>query len=147
VIDIELIKKIEKAIPEYKYTHGASLGNGTRGEAVKYNNDVVLKITNDKSEANASNLIKGKKLKYVNEIYDVFKIKYPGNETSYLIFQKFLQEIEDSDVDMVNFFCEYVDGESDFQPDYLKKSADGVSSLIDYFCDKWEKKFAPKKTC
>ena len=51
------------------------LGKGTQGVAFGMGSGRVLKVTQDRQEALASNVIRGKKLKHVVEIYDVFRFK------------------------------------------------------------------------
>jgi len=68
------------------------IGSGTYGIVYDVGNGMVLKITGDPSEAQASNKIAGKKLKYVNEIYAVFQIQH--NVMYYGIIQKKLNRVD-----------------------------------------------------
>jgi serine/threonine protein kinase len=68
-----------------------ALGAGATGTAYHIGNNKVLKITKDRSEANACNRIKGKKLKNVYEIYDVFELDDLG---VYVIHQELLAPLD-----------------------------------------------------
>ena len=70
-----------------------ALDSGSKGIAYDIGNK-VLKITTDKSEADASSLLVGKKLKGVSKFYDVFK--YEGEDkllrNTYVIIQEKLKD-------------------------------------------------------
>jgi len=74
----------------------APLGSGTKGYAYYIPNNKVLKITTDKTEAAESFKIKGKKLKNISNIYDVYALhgRYEG---FYVIISELLDKTEDID--------------------------------------------------
>ena len=102
-------EKVSKALPQYEFDKFDMLGRGQNGTAYDIGNGIVLKLTTDEKEAFASNVIKGKKLKYTNEIYDVFSFIDINKTRTYLIFQKLLAEISDKDVNvMIDEFCDFL---------------------------------------
>ena len=108
-MESDILEKIAKICPQYKFTNPKKLGEGSMGTAWDIGNNIVLKITLDLSEANASNIIKSKKLKHTNEIYDVFKITYPGsNKNAYLIFQKKLDPTSKEDQETIADFLMFL---------------------------------------
>jgi hypothetical protein len=75
------------------------LGAGTQGPAYDMGGNKVLKVTTDKSEAQASLKLKGKNLKHVNNFYDVFKFP-PGGPAKgdlYGIIQDKLTPLNDAE--------------------------------------------------
>jgi len=79
-------------------THGArELGHGSNGTAFQLKSGEVLKVTKDKMEAKTSAYIKGKKLRNVVQIYDVFKFPAP-NDVYYGILQEKLQDMSSTEV-------------------------------------------------
>ena len=91
---------VEKNFELYLPVNPKRLGSGTKGVAYEtMEHDKVLKLTVDKSEANASKLLVGKSPKTINDIYASFLVK----ETSvYGIYQKRLKPITNSE--MVDIF-------------------------------------------
>lgn len=71
-----------------------ALGKGTQGTAFDIGGGKVLKVTKDAKEAQASNKIKGQKLKYVANILDVFRFK---DVNAYGILQEKLSPLSDSE--------------------------------------------------
>lgn len=74
------------------------LGKGSNGIAYDIGENRVLKVTMDGSEARASNHIKGKDLKHVCKIFDVFKFKGKG-KPFYGIIQEKLQPLSTQEQD------------------------------------------------
>jgi len=110
----ELLKKIEKKFPQYKFNNPKKLGSGENGVAYDIGNDIVLKITQSASEAHASAVVKNEKLRYVNDIYDVFSFDYEG-KVKYLIFQELLKPITDEESrNMIDDFCEFIMQKRDY---------------------------------
>jgi len=76
------IKKVKNRIAEFenaiqkrtKANIVEFLGKGSRGMAFLLSNGKVLKLTDDKTEAGSSAILKGKKLKNVVTFYDVFQL-------------------------------------------------------------------------
>jgi serine/threonine protein kinase len=66
---------VEKKLEQYNYKLTELLGTGSYGSAYKLSNGNVMKITGDKTEARSASYIKGKHLKHVYEVYDVFQFK------------------------------------------------------------------------
>lgn len=65
------------------------LGQGSQGVAYAIDGERVLKVTRDASEARSSNSLRGKKLKSVSNIYDVFK--FPGTNAFYgIVLEKII---------------------------------------------------------
>jgi len=127
---IELLKK--RGIQ----THGEHVGQGSFGVAFDANfkgKNVVLKITSDKSEANASNHIIGKKLKHIVHIYDVFKFK---DTIYYGVLQEKLQKLHESEKDNFNTLV-FIMQKAKVGPELIKGD-------IDAALDKVEKTFADK---
>lgn len=74
----------------YDVSSAKALGQGTQGTAFDIGSGQVLKITKDSKEAQASNKIKGDKLKYVCNITDVFRFK---DDLAYGIVQEQLKQL------------------------------------------------------
>lgn len=75
----EIIKKYSRKLENRLKTDLKNiqpLGTGQMGAAFRLSNNKVLKVTTDASEAKASNRLKGKNLKFVVKIFDVFS--FPG---------------------------------------------------------------------
>ena len=72
IITPENINKIEKRINSYI---GVLLGSGSQGNAYEISNNKVLKITQDDSEARASNILLNHNHPNIVKFYDVFKFK------------------------------------------------------------------------
>lgn len=67
------------------------LGSGSWGDAFLLSNGNVLKITKDKTEAQSAAYLKGKNLKYVYHVFDVFKFK--NTSKIYFIVQERLSKL------------------------------------------------------
>jgi serine/threonine protein kinase len=71
-----------------------NLGQGATGNAFRIADNTVMKVTVDRNEANACQRIKGKQLKNVYEIYNVFEVVEEGSvkwaDKKYFIHQEFL---------------------------------------------------------
>lgn len=67
-----------------------ALGTGTRGTAFDIGGNKVLKITSDKTEAEAAEKMKGANMKHVVRIFDVFQFKRTG---AFGIVQERLEKI------------------------------------------------------
>jgi len=68
----------------------SNLGSGANGFVYDMSDGKVAKITKDRTEANATYRIKGKRLKNVYEIYEVFEL---GDLGIFLIIQEKLQPL------------------------------------------------------
>ena len=90
----EIAAKIAKHLNLGKF---APLGSGTGGFAYYIPNNRVLKITKDKTEAVEAFKIKGKKLKHIANIYEVYELKgkYKG---TYVIISELLDKSDDLDI-------------------------------------------------
>lgn len=90
VISDQMISVLKK----HKIEVGNKINQGSKGTIYSIKNDPnkVLKVTNDESEAITSNHLKGKKLKNVVHIYDIYKISYIPN--TYFIIQEKLNIVE-----------------------------------------------------
>lgn len=91
------VAKYAKLLSKHGIKIGKELGRGAKGvasEATWNGKTGVLKLTEDVSEAKSSNHIKGKKLKHVVHIYEVFRI--PDTDV-FGIFQERLQPISDKE--------------------------------------------------
>lgn len=75
------------------------VGSGSRGIAYELTDGRILKITSDKSEAVASNSIKGKNLKHIVKIDDVFNFK---DSEHYGIVQEKLIKLSDQVASSIN---------------------------------------------
>jgi cytidyltransferase-like protein len=97
------------------------LGHGGHGVALDVGAGKVLKITDDALEAKASNHIKGKKLKHVVQIYDVFQLP---NSKYYGIYQEKLKPISDYDKKEMDLVTDLLQackaGEAILSGDYQK---------------------------
>ena len=101
------------------------LGSGWNGVAFDIG-DQVLKMTEDQSEAKASMHIKGKELKHIGNIYDVFQFPEP-NDTWYGILQENLTQLSTTEktaltraFNLVARFFNYSDmGAGQKNPDYV----------------------------
>jgi hypothetical protein len=91
--ETEILNKLTKHLGISKV---APLGQGTGGFAYYIPNNKVLKITKDKSEAVEAFKIKGKNLKHLANVYDVYALhgKYEG---TYVIISELLDKSEDID--------------------------------------------------
>ncbi len=91
--EVEIVQKLSKHL---KIGKVAPLGNGTSGFAYYIPNNRVLKITKDKSEAAEAFKIKGKALKHLANIFDVFALhgRYEG---TYVIISELLEKTDDID--------------------------------------------------
>ena len=91
--EVEIVQKLSKHL---KIGKVAPLGNGTSGFAYYIPNNRVLKITKDKSEAAEAFKIKGKKIKHLANIFDVFALhgRYEG---TYVIISELLDKTDDLD--------------------------------------------------
>lgn len=92
ISDIEsIIQKWGPKLRSQKIALGAELGSGSRGIAYELPmTRQALKITSDKSEANAANILVGKKLKNVCEFYRIFQFDSTGY---YGIVQELLEPL------------------------------------------------------
>lgn len=81
---------------------GTPVGFGGNGVAFALQDDTVLKITKDRSEANAALVVKGKGLRNIVEVFDVFS--FPGTKL-FGIWQEKLQPMPPADR---NEFTEFV---------------------------------------
>jgi tRNA nucleotidyltransferase/poly(A) polymerase/GNAT superfamily N-acetyltransferase len=68
-------EKYYNAIPKY-------IGEGTFGVAYDIGNNMVLKVTGDRSEANENLMLVGKHMKHIAEPYKVFSIKSQSIKTT-----------------------------------------------------------------
>lgn len=127
-------KKLVAAIPQHKFEKIKNIGSGTRGIAYDIGNNTVMKITDDFSEANTSNFIKDKKLKYVNEIFDVLHLEVgPYKDDYYLIFQKKLKPLSEEEFKFIRKFIEPMD-DPDIGFDEFKKFSEVPEKYIqDYY--------------
>jgi hypothetical protein len=64
------------------------LGSGLNGSAFEIDNNKVLKITKDKSEAVNSNKILNKNLNYIANIYEIYTFNYDSDEYFVIILEK-----------------------------------------------------------
>lgn len=89
--ETEILNKLTKHLG---ITKVAPLGQGTSGFAYYIPNNRVLKITKDKTEAAEAFKIKGKNLKHLANIYEVYALhgKYEG---TYVIISELLDRSED----------------------------------------------------
>lgn len=78
----------------YNVSNASSLGSGHNGEAFKIGNK-VLKVTIDDHEARTANHLKGKTLKHIIHIYDVFK--FPTNSNWYGIIEDIAAPLSDQE--------------------------------------------------
>ena len=102
----DFINKILKSLKYKPVDKYYELGSGSMGKAYSIDNNKVLKLTTDKSEAKGSNKLIGKKLKYMVNYYNVIKltsnkIDLPPNlyviimdyvETDFLYFQQMFDD-------------------------------------------------------
>ena len=109
----EIVQKLAK---HFKIGKVAPLGSGTNGFAYYIPNNKVLKVTKDKSEAAEAYKIKGKKLKHLANIYEVYALK--GRFTgTYVIISELLDiadDIRDAD-DWLSDFFENIEGANAFK--------------------------------
>ena len=128
--ETEILNKLTKHLGISKV---APLGQGTGGFAYYIPNNRVLKITKDKTEAAEAFKIKGKKLKHLANVYDVYALhgKYEG---TYVIISELLDKDEKIDIgyDLLFDFAREVFSES---------SGDGL--LINYWDGTMQKKDLP----
>lgn len=110
--ETEILNKLTKHL---SITKVAPLGQGTSGFAYYIPNNRVLKITKDKSEAAEAFKIKGRKLKHLANVYDVYALhgKYEG---TYVIISELLDRSEsiDNAKDYLSDFVEDTFGHSLF---------------------------------
>jgi len=145
------IERVSKALPQYKFDKFDTLGRGQNGTAYDIGNNIVLKLTTDQTEARASNVIKGKKLKYTNEIYDVFSFIDTTGIRLYLIFQKLLAEIDNKNINiMIDEFCDFLTENDNYWKPTSTESR--IEKIIDSFFDiykeqdvKFYEKFSKKR--
>lgn len=92
---------------QYNYETPEYIGQGLFGVAYNIGNNMVLKVTSDRSEANENMELIGKQLKYIAEPYRVFAIKPESGETKYyvIILEKLKTDIAyfKAMVDRMNF--------------------------------------------
>jgi len=144
-VEGDILEKIAKVCPQYKFTNPKKLGSGSMGTAWDVGNNIVLKITHDRSEANASNIVKGKKLKYTNEIYDVFKITYPkSDKDAYLIFQKKLDSTSKEEEETITDFTMFLGfDEIGWNSEIIHTLKDTeFNGLIELFYKKYPKRYS-----
>jgi len=90
-------------LKKHGYDVASEMGHGGRGIAFKLRNGKVLKITVDDTEARSSNAIKGKSLRHVAKIFDVFKFKQPAeaqgkhDQHYYGVVQELVTDMSESD--------------------------------------------------
>ena len=88
-------------LKQHGYDIKEYLGEGMCGKAYALSNGKVLKVTDDRKEANACEIIRGKTLKNVYKIFDVFEFESDSLQWDvewYGIVQERLQKIENSDM-------------------------------------------------
>jgi len=90
-ISAEKLDQTKKKLASNGYSLIKKLGEGTKGIAYEMKGNKVLKITLDRSEAEASSIIVGKKLKHICEIYRVFSFK--SIDRIYCIEQELLKPL------------------------------------------------------
>lgn len=92
--ETEIASKLAKKLKLGKFF---PLGSGTGGFAYHIPNNKVLKITKDKTEASEAFKIKGKNLKHLADIYEVYELrgKYQG---TYVIISELLDKTDDIDI-------------------------------------------------
>ncbi len=82
---------------------GKEIGSGANGVVFDIGGGKVLKVTIDEDEALASNHVKGKNLKHVVHVNDVFKFKtHPNNEGDFFgIVQEKLTPLSQKEIDEI----------------------------------------------
>ena len=99
------VVKFENAIQKRtKASVSKFLGVGSRGIAFALSNGNVLKLTDDRTEASASATLKGKSLKNVVSIYDVFQL---GELPIYGIVQERIKPLKSSYKRLVTLIWSY----------------------------------------
>jgi hypothetical protein len=88
------------------------IGNGTQGYAYHIPNNKVLKITKDKSEAAEAYKIKGKKLKHLANVYEVYSLGGRYQDT-YVIISELLNRVEEIDT-ADQLLSDYLDSEFNY---------------------------------
>jgi hypothetical protein len=92
--DKEYFSQIANKIAEIKkYPQLESLGSGDNGSAYDIGNNKILKITSDKSEAAENLKLKGKKLNYIAEPYEIYSIKSKVNQNSPEVYVIVLEKL------------------------------------------------------
>jgi len=86
-------------------TSARKLGKGASGIAYDLGNNQVLKMTLDKDEANAAAYIKGKNLKNVYQIFDVFVVD-DEEDNWFGILQEKLKRLDSVEYSVVSFIQE-----------------------------------------
>ena len=75
-LEREITDNIANVVSQkYNYGNPKYIGSGNFGVAYDNGNDLILKVTSDKSEANENLMLIGKQLKYIAQLYKVFSVK------------------------------------------------------------------------
>lgn len=101
----EVLMKYKDKLLQYGYdiSNRKTLGKGTMGIAYLINDNKVLKLTTDESEANSSTVIMGQPTKHLARIEKVFKL---GNTGFYIIIMENLQQISQEEMDFWNMLSD-----------------------------------------
>jgi len=109
------------------------LGSGSRGIAFALSNGNVLKLTDDKTEASASAVLKGRKLKNIIEIYDVFQL---GKLPIYGVVQEKVKPLSDKFEQLCNeifaFWCSTDSRENAIKSNSVDKTLDSFRTALSY---------------
>lgn len=112
--EVEIVQKLSKHL---KIGKVAPIGSGTGGFAYYIPNNRVLKITKDKSEAAEAFKIKGKKLKHLANIFDVYALhgRYEG---TYVIISELLDKTDGLD-DCEAWLEKFLDDEFNYSKEFF----------------------------
>jgi len=133
-----------KIVQINQYKHMKYAGQGTHGFAYNIGNDLIMKVTSDKSEAVEGLKIRGKELKHLANIYEIYQINPKSGSTipeSYVIIVEKLKINEpyfDRIVDRLDYAFENILG-LDFNhilDDYVQGEYDDKKSVIDRYMSK-----------
>lgn len=86
--DREIADKIANFVAKKYNSNPEFINSGTFGSAYDIGNNLVLKVTSDKSEANENLDLIGKPLKHIAQPYKVFSVKYNDKDYYVIILEK-----------------------------------------------------------
>lgn len=124
--DIIANKVAEKmGLPEPKY-----IGGGCFGIAYDIDNNKVLKITKDKTEASENSMLIGRKLKYIAEPYNVFQIDSKSVPNAPQTFGIILEKLQtDPEIQRMHARLEFA---------FEKIMKVQISDVIKYYLGEWD---------
>ena len=133
-----------KIVQLNQFKHMQYAGEGAHGFAYYVGNDIIMKVTSDKSEAIESLKVKGKKLEHLADIYNVYQVTPKSGSDiveSYVIIMERLKINEsyfDRMVERIDYAFDNILGidPTDIIDDYVYGEYDDKKEVIDRYMSK-----------